>query len=98
MIKQTISEDDHDIRLDRWFKRHHPGLQHAMLEKYLRKGDIRLDSKKAKSSDRIMVGQVLSYPELGADIGFVKVKPAVSEQDAEFVQSLQPHIATQWFP
>lgn len=88
MINQTIAEDDHDIRLDRWFKRHYPALQHAMLEKYLRKGAVRLDGKKAKSSDRIFTGQVLNYPEFGADLEFVKIKPAASEQDAEFVQSL----------
>lgn len=59
MTEQTITEDDDGIRLDRWFKRHYPDLQHAMLEKNLRKGDIRLDGKKAKSSDRIAAGQVI---------------------------------------
>ncbi|MEQ1705076.1 MAG: RluA family pseudouridine synthase [Rickettsiales bacterium] len=88
MINQTISDEDNDIRLDRWFKRHFPNLQHAMLEKYLRKGAVRLDGKKAKSSDRIRAGQVLSYPEFGEDVAFVKAKPQTNEQDAEFVRSL----------
>lgn len=88
MISQTISDDDNDIRLDRWFKRHLPNLQHAMLEKNLRKGSVRLDGKKAKSSDRIKAGQVLNYPDFGEDISFVKEKPAASAQDAEFVQKL----------
>jgi 23S rRNA pseudouridine955/2504/2580 synthase len=88
MIKQTIAEEDHDIRLDRWFKRHYPALQHSMLERYLRKGDVRLDGKKAKSSDRIQIGQTISYPELGSDLEFIKAKPDTSEQDAKFVQSL----------
>ncbi len=88
MINQTISDDDNDIRLDRWFKRHFPNLQHAMLEKYLRKGAVRLDGKKAKSSDRIRAGQVLGYPEFGEDVAFVKAKPQTNEQDAEFVRSL----------
>ena len=88
MINQTISDEDHDIRLDRWFKRHFPSLQHAMLEKYLRKGAVRLDGKKAKSSDRIFTGQVLNYPDFGADVSFIKAKPLATEQDAEFVQSL----------
>lgn len=88
MINQTIAEDDNDIRLDRWFKRHFPSLQHAMLEKYLRKGAVRLDGKKAKSSDRVMMGQVLNYPEFGEEVSFVKAKPDASEQDAEFVRSL----------
>lgn len=57
--QHTISPADDDIRLDRWFKRHYPGMQHALLEKNLRKGQIRLDGKKAKTSDRIREGQVI---------------------------------------
>lgn len=87
-ITQTIGDDDHDIRLDRWFKRHYPALQHSMLEKYLRKGAVRLDGKKAKSSDRIFTGQILNYPDLGEDMEFIKTKPIASEHDVKFVQSL----------
>jgi 23S rRNA pseudouridine955/2504/2580 synthase len=88
-IQQTISDDDNDIRLDRWFKRHFPNLQHSVVEKYLRKGAVRLDGKKTKSSERIMAGQVLSYPDLGAEESTPqKIKPLVSEKDAEFVRKL----------
>ncbi len=88
MIKQIISDDDNDIRLDRWFKRHFPSLQHAMLEKMLRKGDVRLDGKKAKSSQRVVAGGEISYPDLGAEFFFVKAKPLASEQDAKMLQGL----------
>lgn len=88
MITQTIAEDDHDIRLDRWFRRHFPNLQHALLEKYLRKGVVRLDGKRVKSSDRIMVGQVVSHPDFAADIALAKEKPEVSRQDMKFIHSL----------
>ncbi len=88
MIKQTVSDDDNDIRLDRWFKRHFPNLQHSMLEKYLRKGAVRLDGKKAKSSDRILEGQTIEHPDFDGDITFVKAKPTASEQDAEFLRNL----------
>ncbi len=59
MDKIIITEADGGIRLDRWFKRHYPGLQHAWLEKNLRKGLIRVGGKKAKSSDRVEIGQVV---------------------------------------
>lgn len=64
LTHHTVSEDDHDIRLDRWFRRHFPGFPHALLEKYLRKGLIRVDGRKAKTSDRIRSGQVVGCPEL----------------------------------
>jgi len=59
MTDHTIAADDDGIRLDRWFKRHYPGFPHALLEKNLRKGVIRLDGKKAKTSDRVGEGQIL---------------------------------------
>ncbi|NBO18449.1 MAG: RluA family pseudouridine synthase [Proteobacteria bacterium] len=83
----TVSGDDEGIRLDRWFKRHYAQLPHAMLEKYLRKGQIRLDGKKAKSSDRLAVGQLISFPELELQVAPKKPRRSISENDAKEVQS-----------
>ena len=59
---RTVTEDDDGIRLDRWFRRHYPTLTHARLEKLLRKGEVRVDGKRAKSADRILAGQSLRLP------------------------------------
>jgi len=56
---RTIDPDDDGVRLDRWFKRHYPHVTHTLLEKLLRKGEVRLDGKRAKAADRIAAGQVL---------------------------------------
>ncbi|MBX3502985.1 MAG: RluA family pseudouridine synthase [Alphaproteobacteria bacterium] len=60
----TVEADDAEIRLDRWFRRHHPGLTHGRLEQLLRGGQIRLDGKRAKSGDRVAAGQVIRIPPL----------------------------------
>lgn len=57
MKEYTIKAEDDGIRLDRWFKRHFPAVTHGMLEKHLRKGAVKLNQKKAKSSDRVSEGQ-----------------------------------------
>src|ERR1700749_4075855 len=57
-----VSKGDDDVRVDRWFKRHYPALGHVQLEKLLRKGEIRVDGKRAKASDRISTGQALRLP------------------------------------
>lgn len=62
-MEKRIWEDDNDIRLDRWFKRHLPYIQHALLQKALRKGQVRLEGKKADASTRIQTGQILSMPD-----------------------------------
>ncbi|MEM9724489.1 MAG: RluA family pseudouridine synthase [Pseudomonadota bacterium] len=60
----TVSQEEADLRLDRWFRRRIPGLGHGRLEKLLRKGEIRLDGARAKASDRVSAGQVVRIPPL----------------------------------
>ena len=62
----TVSPQDGESRLDRWFRRHYPGLGHGHLEKLLRTGKIRVDGRKAKSGDRVSPGQTIRVPPLGA--------------------------------
>jgi len=52
----TVESGDADQRLDRWFKRRFPELTHGRLEKLLRTGQVRLDGKRAKASDRVAAG------------------------------------------
>ena len=60
----TVAGADGSVRLDRWFKRHYPALGHAYLEKLLRTGRIRVDGKRARSSDRVAPGQAIRLPTL----------------------------------
>jgi len=60
----TVAGEDGSLRLDRWFKRHYPALGHGHLEKLLRTGRIRVDGKRARSSDRVAPGQAIRLPSL----------------------------------
>src|ERR1700704_4733754 len=57
-----IAHDEDGIRVDRWFKRHYPALNHGRLEKLLRTGQVRLDGKRVKSADRVLSGQTVRLP------------------------------------
>ncbi len=87
----TVAADDDDIRLDRWFKRHYPELTYGRLEKLLRKGQIRLDGKRAKSNQRIAKGQIVRVPPFGDSSGLKPVeekkKVELSEQEIAEVRS-----------
>ncbi|HVJ31920.1 MAG TPA: RluA family pseudouridine synthase [Terriglobia bacterium] len=61
----TVAAADGEQRLDRWFKRRFPDIGHGRLEKLLRTGQVRVDGKRAKASDRLEVGQVVRIPPLG---------------------------------
>ena len=79
MQTQRIGRDDDGIRLDRWFKRHFPALTHGRLEKLLRTGQVRLDGKRVKASDRLAEGQMLRLPPQVVQGGLEeKPKPAVT--------------------
>ncbi|MET1027371.1 MAG: RluA family pseudouridine synthase [Dongiaceae bacterium] len=60
-----VAAEDGEQRLDRWFKRRYPAIGHGRLEKLLRTGQVRVDGKRAKASDRLSVGQIIRVPPLG---------------------------------
>jgi 23S rRNA pseudouridine955/2504/2580 synthase len=59
-----VSEDEHDIRLDRWFKRRWPHLTHIQVEKMARKGEIRVDGSRVKPQDRLTAGAAVRVPPI----------------------------------
>lgn len=61
-----VLEVDGTLRLDRWFRRHYPGLGHGNLEKLLRTGQVRVDGRRAKSGERVSPGMAIRVPPLAA--------------------------------
>ncbi len=62
----TVQPEDGAGRLDRWFRRHYPGLGHGRLEKLLRTGQVRVDGKRARAGDAVAPGQAIRVPPLPA--------------------------------
>jgi 23S rRNA pseudouridine955/2504/2580 synthase len=60
----TVRPEDGAGRLDRWFRRHYPGLTHGRLEKLLRTGQVRIDGKRAKAGDPVSPGMEIRVPPL----------------------------------
>ena len=84
----TVGPGDHDIRLDRWFRRHFPDLGHGRLEKLLRTGQIRVDGGRARASTRVAAGcSVRIPPGLAESSAAPDRRRAVSASDAEFIRS-----------
>ena len=61
----TVRPDDDDVRLDRWFKRHLPEVGFAMVSRWARTGQIRVDGKRADVDTRLVAGQTLRVPPGG---------------------------------
>lgn len=92
---RTVTGDEADMRLDRWFKRHFPDVNHSYLQKLLRTGQVRIDGKRAETSDRLAAGQVVRVPPLAdwaaptrSAVPMGKPKPAISDKQAAELQAL----------
>ncbi|QKX01721.1 RluA family pseudouridine synthase [Wolbachia endosymbiont of Cruorifilaria tuberocauda] len=57
---KTIPIEDDNVRLDKYIRRIFPDLKQSMIEKSLRRRLIKVDNYKAKSSDRVYSGQVIT--------------------------------------
>lgn len=58
----TVSPEDDGQRLDRWLKKVAPDLPYTLLQKLIRKGQVRIDGKRAKMDMRIASGQEIRIP------------------------------------
>ncbi len=61
---RTVEPDEADIRLDRWFRRHYPGVTQGALQRLCRTGQIRVDGKRAEAATRLAPGQLVRVPPL----------------------------------
>lgn len=64
VVIQTVSEDETEIRLDRWFRRQYPHLTQGALQKLCRSGQIRVDGRRAEPGTRLNPGQAVRVPPL----------------------------------
>ena len=81
-----ISPDEGDQRLDRWIKRRFPHLQQGSIGKMCRKGEIRVDGGRVKSSTRVKAGQSVRIPPL-PDANQVDDRPRdMKKADIELIQ------------
>ena len=84
-----VAEDEHDIRLDRWFKRRWPHLTHIQVEKMARSGQIRVDGSRVKPQDRLTAGAAVRVPPIPDDTSRQAGDAhTLTEKDIAFAKSL----------
>ena len=64
-----IKRDEAGLRLDRWFKLHFPEVGYGYLQKLLRSGQVRVDSKRVQANVRLEAGQQVRVPQVAAVAG-----------------------------
>ncbi len=87
-----VSKDEQGLRLDRWFRLRFPEVTHSHLQKLLRTGQVRVDSKRVKSNARLEAGQLVRVPravrEEQRPAPSVKPPPGLSKADRRFIEDM----------
>jgi 23S rRNA pseudouridine955/2504/2580 synthase len=83
----TVSADENGMRVDRFLEAKFPGLSYSHIQRVVRKGELRVNGKRADSKDRLETGQKVRIPPLKVDAPRVRG----SEADAktrDFLKSI----------
>jgi 23S rRNA pseudouridine955/2504/2580 synthase len=59
-----VKRDEEGMRLDRWFRVHFPEVGQGYLQKLLRSGQVRVNSKRAQANDRLESGAEVRVPAI----------------------------------
>ncbi len=81
-----VAEDEGGMRLDRWLKRRFPDMPQTHLMKIVRKGEVRVDGKRAEISSRLETGQGVRVPPMRRP---EEVKPAIRRASPEDAQAIR---------
>jgi 23S rRNA pseudouridine955/2504/2580 synthase len=85
-----VTNEDGEVRLDRWLRRRFPHLGQGQVEKLIRTGQVRVDGGRAKASDRVSAGQMVRIPPLPAKAE-QRDQNYIPRKDLEFVRRLVIH-------
>ena len=83
-----VAPGEDGSRLDRWFKRRWPHLNHIQINKLTRSGQIRVDGARAKPDTRLVAGSQVRVPPLPEAPEPGEKKQGLSERDIAYAKSL----------
>ena len=82
-----VTPDENGMRVDRFLEAHFPGLSFSHIQRIVRKGELRVNGKRADSKDRLEEGQTVRIPPLKLDAP--KVVGELSEAANKTLQALK---------
>ena len=88
----AVKPDEDGIRLDRWFRIHFPQVGYTYLQKLLRSGQVRVNSKRVEARDRLQTGQEVRVPAVvrqpPKSQPSLKPPMGVSKGDRDLIESI----------
>src|SRR6185503_7607021 len=63
----AVTPDEANMRVDRFLEARFPGLSFSHIQRIIRKGELRVNGKRAPTNDRLQKGQAVRIPPLRLD-------------------------------
>jgi len=85
----VVEPDEADMRVDRFLVARFPQLAFTHIQRIVRKGELRVDGKRAQPNDRLLAGQKVRIPPLKLDQPKLVARSAARDQsDRDFLKSI----------
>jgi len=75
----AVTADESGMRVDRFLEARFPGLSFSHIQRIIRKGELRVNGKRAQPKDRLEAGQAVRIPPLRLD----QPPPRAADQGAD---------------
>ena len=83
----VVTPDEDNMRVDRFLEARFPGLSFSHIQRIVRKGELRVNGKRADSKDRLQAGQSVRIPPLRLDAP--RAAATLSEAEQRTLQQLK---------
>ncbi len=85
-----VQNSEAGLRLDRWFRSHFPEVGHVYLQKLLRSGQVRVDSRRVGANERLEPGARIRVPKIVRETKkrVPAAAPAASAGDRHLIEDM----------
>ena len=77
----VVTADENEMRIDRFLEARFPQLSFSHIQRIVRKGELRVDGKRADSKDRLSEGQTVRIPPLRLEEQAERPRSAKADAD-----------------
>jgi 23S rRNA pseudouridine955/2504/2580 synthase len=87
----AVTADESGMRVDRFLEARFPGLSFSHIQRIIRKGELRVNGKRAEPKDRLQAGQSVRIPPLRLDAPPRSPARAAGDETRTFLRSITLH-------
>ncbi len=87
----AVAPDEAGMRVDRFLEGRFPGLSFSHIQRIIRKGELRVNGKRAQPKDRLAAGQMVRIPPLKLDAPKPRPGDEADEKTRAFLKSITLH-------